>query len=400
MELHKVKEAAQHYSSNMFSFLRDLIRIPGEGCCEKDVVLRIKREMEQLEFDRVEIDPLGNVLGFFGTGPHIIAFDGHIDTVGVGSLESWNFDPYIGFEDAEWIGGRGASDQLAGIVSAIYGVRIMKDLDLLPNDCSIIVVGSVQEEECEGLSWQYILSQDQISPELVVLTEPTDGNIYRGHRGRMDIIVETYGISAHGSAPDRGINAIYQMSEIVQELETLNQGLQVDDFLGKGTLAVTKIFSKSPSRCAVADYCAISIDRRLTIGENAQTAISEIQALPSVKKHHATVKVDHYSLPSWRGLVYEMDNYFPAWTIPEEHIVCQALLCTVTKLFGVPTIDKWMFSTNGVSIAGLYEIPCIGYGPGTESQAHTPNEKMLKRDLIRCAAVYAAFPYIYFNIEK
>ena len=122
----------------------------------------------------------------------------------------------------------------------------------------------MQEEDCDGLCWQHILEENTIDPEFVVLTEPTGLNVYRGHRGRMEIRVTVRGISAHGSAPERGDNAIYKMASILKELEKLNENLKYDEFLGKGTLAVSEIFYTSPSRCAVADGCSISVDRRLT----------------------------------------------------------------------------------------------------------------------------------------
>lgn len=395
MNYTEIKNAAHNYLPAMTAFLRDLIRIPGEGCHEKEVIYRIEKEMNLLGFDKVKIDELGNVLGFMGHGQRIIAFDGHVDTVGVGELCNWEFEPYQGFENDEVIGGRGASDQRGGIVSAVYGTKITKDLGLIPDNTTILVVGSVQEEECEGLCWQHIITEEGIRPEFVVLTEPTDGNIYRGHRGRMDIRVEVKGISCHGSAPERGINAIYSMSEIIQELRQLNTRLKDDPFLGKGTLAVTQIFFNSPSRCAVADMCSISIDRRLTIGEDKITAITEIQNLPSVQRHKASVTIDHYALPSWTGKISETENYFPTWSTPEEHPACAAVMNAHHKLYGPTEIGKWTFSTNGVAIMGLYDIPCVGFGPGREREAHAPNERTWKSDLVKSAAVYAAIPFSY-----
>ena len=185
MDFIKVKAAAQGYEKAMTAFLRDLIAIPGESSGEEGHVRRIEKEMKALGFDKVEIDPMGNVMGVMGTGEKLIAFDGHIDTVGVGNRDNWTFDPYQGYETETEIGGRGASDQLGGIVSAVYGAKVMKDLGLLSDQYRVLVTGTVQEEDCDGLCWQYILNEDRIKPEFVVITEPTDGNIYRGQRGRM-----------------------------------------------------------------------------------------------------------------------------------------------------------------------------------------------------------------------
>ena len=162
MDYAKINEAAKNYEADMTKFLRDLVKIPGESCGEKGHIMRIKEEMEKLEFDKVEIDPMGNVLGYMGTGKTLIGFDAHIDTVGIGNRDNWNFDPYEGFETEEEIGGRGTSDQMGGIVSAVYGAKIMKDLNLLNDKFQVLVTGTVQEEDCDGLCWQYIINEDKV----------------------------------------------------------------------------------------------------------------------------------------------------------------------------------------------------------------------------------------------
>ena len=394
MDFVKIKERSESYQEDMTKFLRDLIRIPGESCGEEGVINRISEEMKKLGFDKVEIDPMGNVLGYMGTGDTLIAYDAHIDTVGIGNRANWTFDPYEGYENDVEIGGRGASDQLGGIVSSVYGAKIMKDMGLLEG-VTVLVTGTVQEEDCDGLCWQYIVNEDKVKPEFVVITEPTDGNIYRGQRGRMEIRVEVKGISCHGSAPERGDNAIYKMSEIIGEVKELNEKLHFDPFLGKGTLAVSEIFFSSPSRCAVADMCAISIDRRLTDGETYQLALEEIRNLPTVQKYGAEVTMYKYDSPSYKDLVYPTDCYFPTWVIPEDHEATKAMVEAFRGMYGEPKVDKWTFSTNGVSIMGRYGIPCIGLGPGKEAEAHAPNEKTWKADLVKCAAIYAAMPLIY-----
>ena len=395
MNYEAINQAANDYLPQMTKFLRDLIAIPSESAEEELVIKRIEEEMKKLDFDKVEIDPMGNVLGYMGHGETLIAYDAHIDNVGLGELCNWNFDPYEGYETEEEIGGRGASDQLGGIVSSVYGAKIMKDLGLLNDKFTVLVTGTVQEEDCDGLCWQYIINEDKVKPEFVVITEPTDNKIYRGHRGRMEIRVEVKGISCHGSAPERGDNAIYKMADIVQEVKELNDKLHYDPFLGKGTLAVSQSFYNSPSRCAVADMAAITIVRRLTDGETYLSALDEIKAIPSVQKYNAEVTLYTYERPSWTGLVYPTECYFPTWVIPEDHPACTAMVEAHTKLYGAPIVDKWTFSTNGVSIMGRYGIPCIGFGPGREKEAHAPNEKTWKQDLVRCAAVYAAMPNLY-----
>jgi putative selenium metabolism hydrolase len=394
-DFEKIHELAKKYEPEMTRFLRDMVAIPSESCQEEKVVLRIREEMEKVGFDRVEIDPMGNVLGYIGSGPRLIAFDAHIDTVGVGVAANWEFDPYAGFEDDECIGGRGTSDQEGGMASMVYAGKIIKELGLA-DDYTVVMIGTVQEEDCDGLCWQYLIREMDLKPEFVVSTEPTDGGIYRGQRGRMEIRVEVEGISAHGSAPERGENAIFRMGRILGELEELHTRLKDDDFLGKGSLTVSEIFYTSPSRCAVADGCAISVDRRLTAGEDAELAISQIAELPAARAANAKVTMYTYDTPSYTGLVYPTDCYFPSWVVPEDHPAVQATAQTYRSLFDEePRIDKWTFSTNGVAITGMHNIPTVGFGPGREAQAHAPNERTWKADLVRCAALYAALPGVY-----
>ena len=391
----EVLAKAESYKADMTKFLRDMIAIPSESCDEEKVVLRIKEEMEKVGFDKVEIDPMGNVLGYVGHGPHLIAMDAHIDTVGVGNLDNWDFDPYLGMEDDEVIGGRGTSDQSGGMASMVYAGKIIKDLGL-EGEYTLLVTGTVQEEDCDGLCWQYIIEESKIRPEFVVSTEPTDCQIYRGQRGRMEIRVDVPGISCHGSAPERGDNAIFKMGHILGELEQLAGNLGDDEFLGKGTLTVSEIFYTSPSRCAVADSCSVSIDRRLTWGETWQGALDEISALPAVQKAGGVVSMYEYNRPAYTGLVYPTECYFPTWKIEEEHVATKTLEASFELLFDKkPTVDKWTFSTNGVSIMGRHGIPVIGFGPGKEPEAHAPNEKTWKDHLVTCAAMYAVIPQMY-----
>lgn len=453
MNFEAIKEAARGYEADMSKFLRDMIAIPSESCEEEGVVKRIAAEMEKVGYDKVEIDGLGNVIGWMGSGDKIIAIDSHIDTVGIGNLENWKADPYKGYETGDVIYGRGGSDQEGGMAAALYGARIMKDLDLIPEGYRIMVVGSVQEEDCDGMCWQYIVNKYFSGPEdarkqieFVISTEPTDGGIYRGHRGRMEIRVDVHGVSCHGSAPERGDNAIYKMADILADVRALNENDDADAteikglvkmlnpkynpghyedarFLGRGTCTVSQIFYTSPSRCAVADSCAISIDRRMTAGETWDSCLEEIRQLPSVRKYGDDVKVSMYMYdrPAWTGTVYETECYFPTWINKESAAHVQALIDAHHALWGDkrighadadsyldamhlregrPLTDKWTFSTNGVSIQGRYGIPCVGFGPGAESWAHAPNEITWKQDLVTCAALYAAVPGLYREENK
>jgi putative selenium metabolism hydrolase len=381
----KAKEYADYTAKN----LSTLIKHKSLSCQEKEVASELKKMMEEAGFDKVKIDGLGNVIGRIGSGKKIIAIDGHIDTVDMGNLDAWEFDPIGGEIKDGYVLGRGTTDQTGGPVAAITAGRILKELGL-ENDITLFVTATVMEEDCDGLCWKYIIEEDKIKPDCVIVTEPTNLNIYRGHRGRMEIEVSFFGLSAHGSAPERGENAIYMASRAALEIEKLNDNLANDAFLGKGSITISEIVSSSPSLCAVSDFAKIHLDRRLTWGEDKELALNEIKNI--VDGMNAKVELLQYEEIAYTGLKYGMEKYYPTWKIEEDHPVIQIGVKTFKELFNQePVVDKWTFSTNAVTINGIYDIPVIGFGPGNEELAHAPNEKVLIEHLVKASAFYAMF---------
>jgi putative selenium metabolism hydrolase len=389
----EIAAAAQGYEEDIVAFLRDLIAIPAESSHEGPVIQRIRQEMEKAGFDEIRIDAMGNILGRIGSGKTVIMMDSHTDTVGIGDPKEWHWDPFWGKVEDGYVYGRGSCDQRAGMASMVYAGKIIKDLGLA-GDYTLWMVGSVQEEDCDGLPWVYILKEDGIRPDCVLITEPTNLHIYRGHRGRMEIEVHLRGRSCHASAPERGDNPIYKMSRLVEEVEKLNTRLRDDAFLGKGTIAVTEIRSLSPSLCAVPGACSIHLDRRLTAGETKESALAEVKALAGAEG--AEVEILNYDTPSYTGLRYPMEKYYPTWVLDEAHPLARAAVATYETLWKkAPMVDKWVFSTNGVGSMGVMGVPTIGFGPGEEDVAHSVVERVPIRHLVEAAEFYAAFPLIF-----
>ncbi len=385
-------ELSEKYKDEIVDFMRRLIQVKSLSGREQEVVQLVEREMEKVGFDEVFIDGFGNVIGRVGDGKIKIAMDAHLDTVDIGNPDLWEKDPFSGDVDDEWVYGRGASDQKAGMASMVYGVKVMKALSLF-GDFTLYVVGSVLEENCDGLCWKYIIENDVIKPDFVLITEPTGLNINIGQRGRVEFRIKTKGLSAHASAPERGENAIYKMAKIINEVEKLNESLKDDPFLGKGTIAVTQIFFKSPSQNAVPDECVIHIDRRLTKGETKESAYEEIREIFRKTGIDGEIVELICEERSYTGLLYSMEKYFPTWVTGEKDIIVESARKAYKEVFEKePTIGKWTFSTNGVVTAGIYKIPTVGFGPGDEIFAHAPNEKVRISHLLKAAAFYAVFP--------
>lgn len=393
----KIMELAEKYRDYTAKNLGSMVKIPSESMQEKDVQAEVIRQMKEAGFDEVRTDGLGNVIGRIGNGKRILAIDGHVDTVGVGNPDNWDFDPHLGAVKDGFVWGRGTVDQEGGLAASITAGRILKEMGF-DRDVTFYVVSSVMEEDCDGLCWKYLVEEEKLKPDFVISTEPTNLNIYRGHRGRMEIGVDFRGLSCHGSAPERGKNAVYMAAKFALEVERLNERLMHDDFLGKGTVTISEFKSGSPSLCAVADFVHIHLDRRLTWGETKESAVKEVEeAIKAVGLKlgdEAKVEVLHYEEVAYTGLKYGMEKYFPTWKIPEGEHVVQTGVKTFKELFDKdPKIDKWTFSTNGVTINGYYKIPMIGFGPGNEVHAHAPNEKVPVEDLVKASAFYALYAY-------
>lgn len=387
----KINELAEKYRDYSADNLSKLVKIRSLCTHEKDVQLTLTGMMEEAGFDEVKRDGMGNVIGRIGTGRKILAIDGHVDTVDTGTRENWTFDPLGGAIKDGFIHGRGSVDQKGGIASFLTSGKILKELGF-KEDLTIYFIGSVMEEDCEGLSWRYIIEEDKIKPDVVILTEPTGLAITRGQRGRMEMEVLFSGTSCHGSAPERGKNAIYMASRVALEIEKLNNTYKSKGFLGKGSITVTEIISGSPSLCAVPDYAKIHLDRRLTTGETIEVALKEIEELS--RHFNAKVKLPYYSGKSYTGLDSGMEMYYPAWEMPEDHEVIQTGVNAYKNCFAeAPKVDKWVFSTNGIMTCGIYGIPTIGFGPGNEVLAHAPDEKVNIRDLVAASAFYAAYAF-------
>ncbi len=383
-------EAARGYEDRIVRFLRELIAIPAESCGEGPRCERVKAEYDALGFDEVFFDGLGNVVARLGGGPFTILMDGHVDCVGVGDPDAWAYDPFEGKLEDGKIFGRGAVDELPAIACMAYGARLMADRGL-PDGLTLYLTASVMEEDCDGYCLWHLVEAEGIRPDVVVLGEPTNLDVYRGQRGRMEITVTTKGVSSHGAYPERGVNAIYKMAPIIREIEALNERLPGDAFLGKGTVTISKIDSKSPSLCAVAEAARIFLDRRLTAGETAEGALAEIRALPSIGD--ADVRVLEYDAMSWRGTRARQEKVYPSWVLPEDHRLVRAAARAVTAVRGRPPgISRWTFSTNGVATMGRFGIPTVGFAPGLEELSHTTREWVSVADLLTATAAYSLMP--------
>jgi len=395
----EIKKRVEANRENIIQFMRDICAIPSMDSQLKEVGECIGSVMNGLGFEEVRFDKMGNILGRIGSDPssslRTIVYDSHIDTVGIGDASTWQWDPFKGKVENGILYARGASDEKGSTPGMVYGLSFAKDIALL-EDTSAWYFG-IMEEWCDGIAPNTFVEVDpKIKPDFVVIGEPTRMQVYRGHKGRVELKVTSTGKSAHAASHHLGDSALYKMLSVISGIRDLDAHLHTDPFLGKGTIMVTDTRISTASINAVPDGFTVFIDRRLTFGESKEQAVQQVKDLiPVYLRDQITVEELFYDDPSYTGFVFPVDKYYPAWALDEKHPVVQAGQETIYQLWNEtrPT-SKWSFSTNGTYWAGKAGIPSIGFGPGDEIWAHTILDQIPLEEVVAATEFYALFPSI------
>lgn len=387
-----IRSSVANQRDEILGFFREIVAIPSVMSEIRDVGLRVAAEMERLGFEDVRFDRMGNVLGRVGNGPRILLYDSHLDTVDIGDPTSWGWDPFQGKIEDGIFYARGAGDEKQSTPGMIYAMALARDLGLL-DEFTLYYFGNM-EEDCDGIASNVLVEVEGLRPDFVVIGEPTRMQVYRGHKGRVELKVVAKGRSIHAASNQLGDNAIYKMLPVIAGIRDLNDQLHTDPFLGQGRITVSKIECQTPSINAVPDECTIYIDRRLTFGESKEEAVAQVQAL--IPPEHADaihVEILHYDTPSYTGYQYPVEKYFPAWAIGEDHPLVQAGLAACELLWNQTTpAGKWDFSTNGIYWNGKAGIPSIGFAAGDEKTAHGNLDQVPLDDVVRATEFYALLP--------
>ena len=392
----QLKEAVRENRPILDSLIQKMIQTRSYSGEEGPIVEFLVATMKEFGFDQAYHDSLGNAVGVIGDGPVKILFDGHIDTVKVTETENWPHPPFDGKIVDGKIFGRGVVDEKSAVAGFIVAGKILKECyEGRDWPFTLTVVGSVQEEDYDGYPLYHLIEKDGNRPDYVVLGEPTNMRVLRGHRGRMELKLETRGVSAHGAHNEQGINAIYKMSRVIQGIEKLNEELQPVDPLIKGSATVSEVRSHAPSLCSVSDFCQIHVDRRLTVGETRETVIAEMEKIAEdAGVEDVVVSIPHYNGVSWKETKFSQEAYFPTWILEKDHPLVEAGLDTASEVLERKAEEGfWGFSTNGVATAGLLNIPTIGFAPGLEELAHSSNEYIVLEDLHKACEFYVLFPF-------
>ncbi len=402
LTLQQLDRRLASHRDDIVRFIRELCAIPSVDSQIQAVGQRCAHEMQALGFDEVRFDLMGNVLGRVGNGRRIIVFDSHIDTVGIGDPSQWQWDPFEGKVEDGILYARGACDEKGSTPGMIYGITLARDLGLL-DGWTAYYFGNM-EEACDGIAPRAFVEYDPgVRPDVVVIGEPTRMQVYRGHKGRVEMKVTAKGRSAHAASNWLGDNAIYKLLPVIAGIRDLDPHLRAHDFLGKGTITVSDLRVSTPSINAVPDEATAYVDRRLTFGDTVASALAEVQAIidqtPDAGRRtpdgSSSLRLEllRYDEPSYTGFTLPVEKYFPAWALEESHPLVQAALGTTELVFGQrAATGKWDFSTNGTYWAGVAGIPSIGFGPGDEIHAHTTLDQVRLDDVVQATRFYAVLP--------
>ena len=299
----------------LIEFAQDLVRIKSFSGQEGEVVKFVEKKMLNLGYDEVTIDSMGNIVGRIGNGEKVMMFDSHVDTVGVKDEEKWDVPPFSGDIVDGRLHGRGAVDMKSGAAASIYAGALAKHLGFTTGR-TVYVSCSVCEEDCDGENLKHLFKELGLRPDYVVICEPSNNIITLGHKGKAQISIKTHGVSAHGSAPEKGINAIYEMADIIQRVNETNLELMKKGDL-RATLVMTRISSLSASLNAVPSECEAYLDRRMIPGETEADIKREMENL--IEGKNASWKIETLHRKSWTGMDIRYEPFHPAWKIDVAH---------------------------------------------------------------------------------
>ena len=371
---------------------RRLLQIKSYSGQESLVAEEMMRFWKEAGHPDAELDRYGNCLCRLRgarPGPRLL-FDGHMDTVPVPDVSQWSHEPFGAEIDGGKMYGRGASD-MKGALSAMLAAAAFYAEECGGDFPGEICVAGVVHEECfEGVAAREI--SRRIQPDVVIIGEASELNLKIGQRGRAELVVETFGVPAHSANPEKGVNAVYAMCRVIEEIRRLKPSHH--PVMGDGILELTDLKSSPyPGASVVPEYCRATYDRRLLVGETKESVLTPVRQLlermmaedPSLK---ARVSYAVGRERCYTGEVIEAERFFPGWLFDRKEPFVEAVYGQLVSMGDTPQITQYNFCTNGSHYAGEAGIPTLGLGPSRENLAHTADEYIELEQLYKAAECY------------
>lgn len=388
----KLTEYIEQERENIADFLKDFIAIESVTYNEGPAVNFLANKMKEFGFDEIRIDKVGNVLGRVGSGKTVLLYDAHIDTVQPGEESEWGFNPLEAQVKDGVIHGRGAVDDKGCLTGITFAGKAIKALGL-EGDFTLWVSGSISEEDVEGSCVEAMMKESlDIKPDYILVAEASEGRLVRGHKGRALLRITVPGKCAHASAAWRGENALIKALPIIDGIDKFNDFVE-DEFLGKGTIEVTKVDCKTPSLNTIPGEVTVICDRRISCGESIEELINEVKPFLD-KVPGSKAEIDTEKVRTYTGYEITCVDYFPSWVMPEDHKIVKAGKAAYKEMFGKePVVGRWDFCTNATHLCGRTGIPSLGFGPGDSSLCHSKEDKLSINELVDAVKFYAALPF-------
>lgn len=299
-----------------------------------------------------------------------LCLTGHLDVVPLGA-RAWTKDPFAGETEGDKLYGRGSSDMKAGVAAMLLAARSMaKKLSGTPG--IVLVLTAAEEGGCIGS--RHLAEQKKLLGKAgaILVGEPTSNYPFVGHKGSVKFHARFKGVSAHGSMPHLGVNAIYKAAKALGKLESFDFGARAHPVMGGPTLNVGTIEGGNTVN-AVPDAAAIGVDIRTVPGMNHTELIEELQRLMG------EAELDVFS------------NLGPVWTEPDEEWVQRVFEICKPYVGAQPEPRTAPYMTDAANLLKVYAgAPTVVLGPGEAAMAHQTDEYCSMERIRQSVAIYEA----------
>ncbi len=390
MDISLIEKKIKEKEEEIIAVLKKMIQLESKSGQEEEMAQFLADEMRRRNYDQVEFDSVGSVLGRVGQGDNVMLFDAHLDTVVAGEEAEWKHPPYEGKRVEGNIWGRGSCDDKGPLAAFLLTGELIKELGLY-EDWTFYFSGTVMEEVCEGITLGHLLEEKEINPDYVVIGEASELKICRGHRGRILLEANFAGQALHASDHNDKDHAIYKALPFISAVPNLDKKLPEDPDLGQGDICVTKVECQSNSLNSTPANCKVILDRRTTTKDSKESVLQELAELPGAEE--AQTKIRDFQGQSYRGVDIEAEEFYPAWIMAEDNKLIQAGIKAYENATNKEAeVDVWGFSTNGNYSQGKEGIPTIGFGPGEMELCHALNERLNLEQFWPAVKFYTMLP--------
>ncbi len=311
-----------------------------------------------------------NIIGYIGKGIPTLLVACHLDVVPPG--DGWNTDPFKAVVKNGRIFGRGANDNKGQMAAMLVLAKLLKDNESKLNG-SLLLIGAADEEKGSRLGLEYLLDECGISADYAIIPDVANNMkiIDVGEKGALFLNITSYGKQAHGSTPEKGINAIWNMIELLSQLKKLKHKCITHELFSPPTLNLGTI-SGGAAHNIVPAKCEAKLDIRYLPGETEKEILNNIyKIIASIRKHNPTAKFD-----------ITIDTHLPPTQIPADNPLISLISKHTESILGTKPIP---IGFSGMTVSKqLIEkgIMAVGFGPGDDDQSHIANESVEIQELI------------------